>query len=108
MSDIPTLNTPEYNSQIYIYISPAARIQGGSPEPWELAIGGTTKRVSRQGRAVVDYAAKMNALGVDERSLAGDVNPIADHVASIGRGKMRLVPSDPIPSGRKVAPLGGT
>lgn len=34
----------------------------------------------------------MKAMGIDERSLAGNNNPIADHVATIGRDKMRLLP----------------
>lgn len=47
--------------------------------------------MARQGRTVVDYAAKMNAMGIDERSMAGKINPVADHVASMGREKMRLL-----------------
>lgn len=82
-------------------------IQGGPPDPWESAIGDTTERVVRQGRAVIDYAAKMNAMGINEKSLAGDTNPIADHVASIGRDKMRLLPGGSALTVRKVAVLQG-
>lgn len=81
--------------------------QGGPPEPWELAIGDTAERVGRQGRTVIDYATKMNAMGVHEQSLAGDVNPVADHVASIGRNTMRLMPGNPAVSVRKAAALQG-
>eukprot|EP00903_Cladosiphon_okamuranus_P010713 g10125.t1 len=69
---------------------------GGPPEPWEEAIGDTGERVGRQGRAVVEYAAKMKAMGIDERSLAGNNNPIADHVATMGQDKMRLLPGVPV------------
>ena len=70
--------------------------QGEPPEPWEEAIGDTGERVGRQGRAVVEYAAKMNAMGIVEKSLAGENNPIADHVATIGQDKMRLLPGVPV------------
>lgn len=60
-----------------------------------MAIGDTSERVGRQGRAVIGYAAKMQAMGVDERSLAGETNPVADHVAAIGREKMRLLSGAP-------------
>lgn len=70
-------------------------VQGAPPEPWESAIGDTSERVGRQGRAVIDYAAKMQAMGIDERSLAGETNPVADHVATIGREKMRLLSGAP-------------
>lgn len=46
----------------------------------------------------MDYATKMNAMGIDERSLAGDVNPVADHVAAMGRGKMCLIRGAPTSS----------
>lgn len=49
----------------------------------------------------------MNAMGINEQSLAGDVNPIADHVASVGRNKMRLLPGAPMMSARKVEALTG-
>ncbi|CAM9883661.1 unnamed protein product [Scytosiphon promiscuus] len=68
---------------------------GGPPESWETALGGTGERVSRQGRAVIEYADKMNGMGINERSLAGDKNPIADHVASMGQDKMRLLSGVP-------------
>lgn len=42
-----------------------------------------------------EYAAKMNAMGIYERSTAGDNNPVADHVASMGREKMRLLRGQP-------------
>ena len=70
-------------------------VQGGPPEPWETAIGDTSERVGPQGRAVIDYAARMQAMGIDERSLAGETNPVADHVATIGREKMRLLSGAP-------------
>lgn len=56
--------------------------------------------MGRQGRAVAEYAAKMKAMGIDERSLAGHNNPIADHVEAMGRDKMRLLP------GASIAPTG--
>lgn len=63
--------------------------------------------MGRQGRAVIEYAAKMNALGINERSLAGDHNPIADHVAIIGQDKMRLLPGVPAAPARMVTALEG-
>ena len=75
---------------------PPPRIKGGPPEPWEESIGDTGERVGRQGRRVVEYAAKMKAMGIDERSLAGNNNPIADHVATMGQDKMRLLPGVPV------------
>lgn len=56
-----------------------------------MAIGDTTKRVALQGRSVIDYAAKMKAMGINERSMVGEINPVADHVSSMGREKMRLL-----------------
>lgn len=38
----------------------------------------------------------MNAMGINERSLAGNENPIADHVASMGQDKIRLLSGVPI------------
>lgn len=63
-------------------------------------MGDTAERVGRQGRSVVEYSAKMKAMGIDERGLAGKNNPIADHVATMGQDKMRLLPGVPAaPSG---------
>lgn len=82
--------------------------QGGPPEPWEVAVGDAMDRVSRQGRAVIDYATRMNEMGIHEQSLAGDFNPIAEHVASVGRDKMRLLPGGSARGGgRIVAALDG-
>lgn len=63
--------------------------------------------MGRQGRTVVEYAAKMNAMGINERSLAGDHNPVADHVAIIGQDKMRLLPGVPAAPTRMVTTLEG-
>lgn len=38
----------------------------------------------------------MKAMGIDERSLAGNKNPIADHVSTMGQDKMRLLPGVPV------------
>ncbi|CAM9250431.1 unnamed protein product [Ectocarpus fasciculatus] len=81
---------------------------GGPPEPWEAALGDTGERVGRQGRTVVEYAAKMNAMGINEKSLAGENNPIADHVATIGQDKMRLLSSNPVVHAPTMGDLGGT
>lgn len=89
------------------FVSPPT-IKGRPPEPWEEAIGDTGERVARQGRTVVEYAAKMNAMGIDERSLAGNNNPIADHVTTMGRDKMRLLPGVPVaPTGVAAAAVEG-
>eukprot|EP00752_Nemacystus_decipiens_P010681 g9512.t1 len=48
----------------------------------------------------------MKAMGIDERSLAGNNNPIADHVATMGRDKMRLLPGVP-PAPNGIAPAEG-
>lgn len=71
---------------------PDTLIQGRPPEGWERSLGDADERVRRQGRAVMEYAARMNTMGIQEESLGGNVNPIADHVATIGRDKMRLLP----------------
>ncbi len=42
----------------------------------------------------------MSAMGIVEKSLAGDNNPIADHVATIGQDKMRLLPGAQVESTR--------
>lgn len=91
----------------YMGVFPLPPQQGGPPEPWEEAIGDTGERVGRQGRAVVEYAAKMNAMGINERSPAGDNNPVADHVATIGQDKMRLLSGVPAAPARVTAALEG-
>ncbi|CAM9322764.1 unnamed protein product [Ectocarpus sp. 4 AP-2014] len=80
---------------------------GGPPEPWETALGDTGERVGRQGRMVMEYAAKMNAMGINEKSLAGENNPMADHVATIGQDKMRLLSSNPVVHAPTMGDLGG-
>lgn len=67
-------------------------IQGRPPEGWERSLGDAGERVRRQGRAAIEYAARMNTMGIQEKGLGGNVNPVADHVATIGRDKMRLLP----------------
>ena len=57
---------------------------------------------------MVDYAIRMNTMGILEKTLAGDVNPIADHVASIGRNKMRLLPGASVLPNRKTSVVQGT
>ena len=74
-------------------IAPTEEHLGGRPTPYELDQGMTVvARVQKQGKAVRDYSAKMKALGVSERSCAGRINPIADHVQHIGVSRMRLLP----------------
>lgn len=63
--------------------------------------------MARQGRGVIEYAAKMNAMGINEQSLAGDFNPVADHVAAVGQDKMRLLPAGPIAPNRKLPAVKG-
>ncbi|CAM9105103.1 unnamed protein product [Ectocarpus sp. 13 AM-2016] len=79
---------------------------GGPPEPWETALGDTGERVGRQGRMVMEYAAKMNAMGINEKSLAGENNPMADHVATIGQDKIRLLSSNPVVHAPNMGDLG--
>jgi hypothetical protein len=74
-------------------IPPIEEHLGKGPTPHELGQGSTVvARVRKQGKAVRDYSAKMMDLGVSERSCAGRVNPIADHVQHIGVARMRLLP----------------
>lgn len=49
----------------------------------------------------------MNAMGIQEKSLADNVNPIADHVATIGRDKMRLLPGASVGVEQKTLALEG-
>jgi hypothetical protein len=68
------------------------------PRGWELAQGkDVVDRVARQGRTVLDYAKKMAAMGIIEKSLAGKNHPTVHHVQAIGQARMRLVPVDPSP-----------
>lgn len=55
----------------------------------------------------MEYTAKMNAMGITEKSLAGENNPIADHVAKIGQDKMRLLSSNPVVRAPTMGDLGG-
>lgn len=55
----------------------------------------------------MEYAAKMNAMGINEKSLAGENNPIADHVATIGQDKMRLLSSNTVVHAPTMGDLGG-
>lgn len=49
----------------------------------------------------------MGAMGINEQSLAGDFNPVADHVASIGRDKMRLLPAGQVAPAKKLEAVRG-
>lgn len=49
----------------------------------------------------------MNAMGIYERSVAGDHNPVADHVATIGQDKTRLLPGVPAAPARMAAGSAG-
>lgn len=49
----------------------------------------------------------MDAMSINEQSLAGDFNPVADHVAAVGQDKMRLLPAGPIAPNRKLPAVKG-
>ena len=63
-----------------------------APLGWELAQGGdVVDRVARQGRCLLEYAERMAAIGVIERSVAGPHNPAANRVQQLGRSKIGLL-----------------